>query len=87
MQQQAVAVNQDTRPYEFATADKQLNDAYQKLLAKLAPTDQAKLKKAQRAWVAFRDLDCAWVDATEPLNCKIERTDSRTKELEEAMPR
>jgi uncharacterized protein YecT (DUF1311 family) len=74
---------QDTRPYELVTADEQLNAVYQQILKKMHPEDQAKFRKAQRAWIAFRDLDCAWSFARVPLDCKIIRTEERTKALEE----
>lgn len=39
----------------FEKADAELNKIYSKVLAKLDAEGQAKLKAAQRAWVAFRD--------------------------------
>jgi uncharacterized protein YecT (DUF1311 family) len=41
----------------FETADAELNKVYKQLLDKLDEEGQAKLKAAQRAWVAFRDAD------------------------------
>jgi uncharacterized protein YecT (DUF1311 family) len=48
--------------------DKELNEAYQKLVRSLAPADKAdntdyqavkkQLLDAQRAWIAYRDNDC-----------------------------
>ncbi len=53
------------------TADRKLNDAYKKLLAHIAKSDEvtksnrekwvAALRLAQRHWVAFRDQDCGEV--------------------------
>jgi len=40
---------------EFDKADAELNKVYAKVLAKLDEEGKAKLKAAQRAWVAFRD--------------------------------
>lgn len=47
MNQQAAA--------DFKKADAALNKIYAQVLAKLDEEGQAKLKAAQRAWVAFRD--------------------------------
>lgn len=37
--------------------DTELNVAYQELMASLAPDEQAALKKAQRAWLKFREAE------------------------------
>lgn len=42
-----------------ALADKALNQAYAKLIAEASPAGRERLRAAQRAWIAFRDLDCA----------------------------
>src|SRR5690242_7383381 len=76
---QSSAVYQDTRPYELMASDEKLNECYKKIFNKLSVTDQSKLKKAQRQWMRYRDLDCK----NEPIDCIIERTDTRTKELQE----
>lgn len=81
---QAYANNQDTRAYELAYTDKKLNKYYKKLLAKLHLSDQIKLKKAQRQWIVFRDLDCSWSFKKEPLDCRIERTKNRLEEFQES---
>ena len=74
---------QDTRPYELASADERLNAVYQQILKKMDGDAQTKFRKAQRAWIAFRDLDCAWAFDRVPLDCKINRTEERTKALED----
>jgi hypothetical protein len=79
---QVFASNQDTRPYELNDANKRLNDIYKKIIGKLRPTDRAKLKKAQREWIIFRDLDCEWAFSAEPLDCLIDRTEHRVVELD-----
>lgn len=53
---------------DLAQADKALNAAYEKVLAKVkqsaagesydAKTWEAKLRASQRAWIAFRDAEC-----------------------------
>ena len=77
-----VAANdQDTRPAELAFYDEKLNDIYNNILGRLESYEKVKLKKSQHAWIAFRDLDCAWAFPAEPLDCMIERTGNREKEL------
>ena len=45
----------------FEKVDRQLNDTYKKLLARLDNEGKTKLQASQRAWVAFRDADIALV--------------------------
>ncbi|MBU7585439.1 MAG: lysozyme inhibitor LprI family protein [Nostoc sp. TH1S01] len=42
----------------YQDADKKLNQAYKKLLAKLSKSRQQKLIAAQVAWIKFRDASC-----------------------------
>jgi len=77
------AGSQDTRPYELDYANKRLNSIYKTILGKIQPSDRMKLKKAQREWIIFRDLDCSWALSAEPLDCLIDRTENRAKELEQ----
>jgi len=51
---------------DFDTADKDLNQTYQAILAKYKDNDTflANLRKAQKAWIAFRDAE---LDARFPL--------------------
>ena len=80
----SVAVGlQDTRPAELESANTKLNSIYQKIIGVLNDKERLKLRKAQRSWLAFRDQDCAWWVWAEPLECLIDRTENRTKELEE----
>ncbi len=46
---------------EFEAADKEMNEVYAKLVAGMKddPDSLASFKKAQRAWVAFRDAEVA----------------------------
>jgi uncharacterized protein YecT (DUF1311 family) len=84
-------------------ADKALNETYKKILADLALPDTENaagnlkwadaLKVSQRAWVAFRDADCAKLMVHEAgggtattgaiLGCMTELTQARTKSLQE----
>lgn len=92
---------------EFDKADAELNATYQKAraytrkqdkdLADMGPDYQgadAALKKAQRAWIDYRDGHCdgmgfqARGGTLEPLlvaTCRTELTKNRTKELNELM--
>ncbi len=45
-------------------ADATLNERYKTLMARLGKDDQVKLRDAQRAWVAFRDKQCAFETAS-----------------------
>ena len=40
--------------------DSQMNGAYQALIERLEPAGVERLRRAQRAWVAFRDSECAF---------------------------
>ena len=44
----------------FKKADKELNEVYAKVLANLDDGAKENLKKAQRAWVAWRDAEAAF---------------------------
>jgi hypothetical protein len=77
----AQAVAGDTRPAEYAMADKELNKTYTALMNRLRKEDKESLKKAQRIWISLREADCKWVSPAEPLDCMIERTEHRTTEL------
>jgi uncharacterized protein YecT (DUF1311 family) len=41
------------------SADKRLNQTYNKILAQLSPHEQNALRNAERLWVQFRDTTCA----------------------------
>jgi len=75
---------------ELEVQDKALNAAYAASMAQLNDRQKAKLRAAQKAWIAFRDADCAsredqdWgtlsrIDAN---TCMLRRTVERTIELE-----
>ncbi len=75
-------------------ADAELNKAYQELLAKQTGRGKTLLKKAERAWIAFRDAHCAFatsdsiggtLHAQSVTYCKAELTEKRTAELREAL--
>ena len=80
-----LAAGQDTRQAELGRANQKLNEVYQQILHRLAEPEQGKLKKSQRAWIAFRDLDCKWAFGAEPVDCMIDRTENRVRELEQTV--
>ena len=51
------AENADDVTVEQAAADRELTNTYQQCQSKLDPEIFSKLREAQRAWIAFRDLD------------------------------
>lgn len=46
---------------QYQTADKALNQTWQTVLSRATPPQRDLLKKAQQAWIALRDADCAFV--------------------------
>lgn len=78
----------------YQAADRALNQAYGRLMNKLAPARKQKLKAAQRAWLTFRDAQAELVSSAyeggsiRPLSHseKLRRlTENRTKELEQQL--
>lgn len=76
---------------DFEAADKRLNAIYRRVVA-AQEGDGAKLKTAQRAWIAFRDAECAFETAESeggsihPMEfsmCLTKVTKARSKELED----
>jgi len=70
-------------------ADQRLNKAYGEVLRYVDGRDRSRLIAAQRAWLAFRDADCAfWRGSggtSGPMNhqmCIAARSDARAKELD-----
>ena len=80
---------------EIKIQDQRLNAAYAKTLHDLTPDERKNLQAAQRAWIVFRDADCAaQVDPEQwgtmsRINgnyCLLDRTIERTIELETFPP-
>ena len=75
----------------LADADRRLNTAYQTALPSFPADQQAKLRAAERTWVLFRDQDCRVYTGADAgsmaapayLNCMVERTETRIRELGE----
>jgi uncharacterized protein YecT (DUF1311 family) len=76
---------------ELRVQDGRLNNAYQSAILRLErPRQKVALQKAQRAWIAFRDADCAalydedWgsMARVQANACVLEHTRRRADELE-----
>ena len=76
---------------ELRVQDGRLNNAYQGAILRLErPRQKVALQKAQRAWIAFRDADCAalydedWgsIARVQANACVLEHTRRRADELE-----
>lgn len=48
---------------EYQAADKKLNLTWQDVMKRAAPAQRDLLKKAQSAWIALRDADCAFISS------------------------
>jgi len=75
--------------------DRQLNIAYQKLMRTLPLEERIRLKKAEQAWMVYRDLECHFEgfemrdgsgEALLIQGCLIAKTRSRLKELRQMLP-
>jgi len=79
-------------------ADAKLNDVYRRAVRTIESSDlehaaewKAELKKAEQAWIAFRDADCGALTAyewshgtgmgTATEHCILEKTEQRAREL------
>jgi len=76
---------------ELKAQDARLNRAYQDAMKRMTlPRQKAALQKAQRAWIAFRDADCAsrldadWgtISQVEAADCRLDHTARRADMLE-----
>lgn len=67
----------------YAEADRQLNQAYNGIIATLDTQAQDKLAAAQQSWIAFRDAECAFRPqlGIAELDCLVETTRDRTQQL------
>lgn len=76
---------------ELERQDARLNFVYQKYSASVAPNVLKRLREAQRAWIQYRNKDCAWAGAPDenatlgPLiidGCHLDMTVRRANEIE-----
>ncbi|MGB9465479.1 MAG: lysozyme inhibitor LprI family protein [Candidatus Acidiferrum sp.] len=81
---------------ELKKADTDLNRSYQQALKKLKTADAERLRKAQRAWIDYRDAHCKaefelWDGGTGGQvalpQCMLTLTKARTAEIEETYGR
>lgn len=76
----------------YQLADNELNEAYQALISQLSQSSRDKLRAAQRAWIVFRDAECAYESSAveggsaQPMvrsGCLQVLTEQRTQRLHE----
>lgn len=88
---QTMAGMNDCVRVELQAQDARLTRAYQAAILRLErPRQKTALQKAQRAWIAFRDADCAsymdddWgsISGLQASQCALDRTRERAGELE-----
>ncbi len=74
--------------------DRQLNSAYKQLMHKLPPEERTRLKKAEKAWIVYRDLECNFEgfemrggsgEALLVQGCLVVQTKNRLKELRQVL--
>ena len=79
---------------EYKAADARINEAFRRFMAKLNDEEKAQLKKAQLAWITYRDANCDFVadqykgGTMRPMIaaiCLAETTNNRTTELKAQM--
>ena len=79
---------------ELQRYDRQLNSAYKQLIHKLPPEERTRLKKAEKAWIAYRDLECNFEgfemrdgsgEALLVQGCLVVQTKNRLKELRQIL--
>ena len=79
---------------ELQHYDRQLNSVYKQLMHKLPPEERARLKKAEKAWIAYRDLECDFEgfemrggsgEALLIQGCLVVKTKNRLKELRQIL--
>ena len=79
---------------EYKAADARLNETYRQFMTRLNDEEKAQLKKAQLAWIAYRDANCDFVadqykgGTMRPMIaaiCFADTTNNRTTELKAQM--
>ena len=74
---------------EIKRQDARLNQGYKAAMAGLEPAQQGKLRDAQRAWIKYRDTNCAMyytltggtIDLLNGAACTLSMTKARADEL------
>lgn len=74
-----------------AFCDKRLNAAYPKALNAAQPKQREQLRKAQRAWITYRDANCLYwglgegtIARVQAVDCMYRMTKERAEEIEGA---
>jgi len=75
---------------ETQRQDKKLNTMYQNVMKSLSGENKERLKKAQQAWIKYRDANCDFYHDPDGgtmasilgANCVMDMTTQRAKELE-----
>jgi uncharacterized protein YecT (DUF1311 family) len=74
---------------DFRAADKKLNNSYRAVICYFGDHEKSELVAAQKAWIKFRDLDCAFWGSgggsIAPMNelvCRARLSEERAKELD-----
>ena len=79
---------------EMQARDTELNQSYRDLLAAIPASRQTELRSAERAWVAFRDAECAFRASADAggsdaslieSGCRLEVTAERIGQLKKAL--
>ena len=79
---------------EYKAADTRLNEAFRQFMTKLNDEEKAQLKKAQLAWITYRDANCEFVadqykgGTMRPMiaaMCLADVTNARVNELQSQM--
>ncbi|WP_457607820.1 lysozyme inhibitor LprI family protein [Nitratifractor sp.] len=79
---------------EYRYYDRLLNESYRRLIRSLPAGEREKLRKAQRTWIVYRDLECDFeaypvhggtAEGLLVLGCKTELTRKRAKKLQELL--
>jgi uncharacterized protein YecT (DUF1311 family) len=83
---------QDCADAQWKKSDDELNRVYAETLKKLKAPDADRLRKAQRAWITYRDAHCdaeyqlyagGSIAAVSLTQCRATLTDQRTKLLQD----
>jgi uncharacterized protein YecT (DUF1311 family) len=84
----------DCEGAKFNKADAALNAVFAKLSKKVSAGGKAKLVEAQRAWIKYRDLQCAFetlgtidgsIHPLEVAQCEAALTKAQTKRLQDQL--
>lgn len=92
--QQSTKDMRDCASLEYGTADADLNSTYVALMKLLDTPQRPFLVKAEQAWIAYRDTQCAFAasvylggTAAGPIYmfCLVDITQARTKQLQDRL--